>query len=115
MKKFFAIVAIFAASTAAHAVALTCSVNKRTDAHMCFAESELRENQNGIRTAALYMGGPNSMRKTNFFIAANCATRVLHLKDRDGVRFAGGGHFESTQTGRELFQDVCSSNAKKSK
>jgi hypothetical protein len=55
------------------------------------------------------------MRKTNFFIAANCATRVIHLKDRNGVSFAGGGHFESTPTGREMFQDVCQSKAKKSK
>ena len=115
MKKFLAIVAIFAASTAAHAVALTCATDKRTDRHVCYAESELREDNLGIRTAPYYTGGPNGIRKTSYFIAVNCLTKALHLKDRDGVSFAGAGPNEGTAMSRDLVRYACSNEVKKKK
>jgi hypothetical protein len=98
----------------AFAVQLTCSEDARTNALFCFAESELRE-ANGIRTAALYAGGPNALRKTPYTIAANCSTGVMHLKDRDGVSFGGSGPGEGTVQSRDLRRNVCAATVRRRK
>lgn len=84
---------------------LSCAVEKRTDAHQCIDPLELRETD-GIRWAPLYRGGPNSIRKTSMTAHANCGTQVLHLKDRDGVSFAGGRFYE-TDMARQLGGILC--------
>lgn len=91
---------------AAHAIPLNCTEDKTTNGYFCFAEKELRE-VNGIRTAPFYMGGPNGVERTPYRIAANCATGVLHLKDRQGVSFGGSGPGEGTVHSRQLRQDFC--------
>lgn len=105
--------ALAAVSTAAHAVQLSCSRDRRTDAMQCVGQSEVRE-RDGIRYAPLYMGGPNEVTKTSFTIHTNCATGVTHLKDRAGVSFAGGTGNE-TRAVSELRGIICAAplNAKK--
>ena len=93
-------------SLPSHAAELTCAENEATNAYFCFNEKELREEQ-GIRTAPLYMGGPKSVNKTAYHIAANCATGVMHLKDRQGVSFAGSGPGQGTAQSRQLRRYVC--------
>lgn len=90
----------------AHAVQLTCAEDEATNALHCFAESELRE-QGGIRTAPFYTGGPKAMRKTPYTVDVQCATGILHLKDRAGVSFAGSGPGTGTRHSRELRRLVC--------
>lgn len=68
---------------------MACSRNSTTDAMSCIDENNVRE-KNGIRSAPLYTGGPNGVRDSGFTLHVNCATGVAHLKDRDGVSFAGG-------------------------
>lgn len=94
---------------AAAAIPLECAINERTDAHQCVAPSEIRE-INGIRVAPLYVGGPNKLRKTTFTAHANCSTKVLHLKDSDGVSF-GGGHFNQTEMTQQLSRVLCAAVA----
>jgi len=84
----------------------TCAEDARTNEHFCFQQSEMRE-ADGIRTAPLYTGGPKEVERTNFTIAANCSTGVLHLKDRRGVSFAGAGPNEGTQVSRLLARRFC--------
>lgn len=90
----------------------SCAIDERTDGHFCFDPKELRE-RNGIRTAPLYMGGPNSISKTSFTIAANCSAGVMHLKDRQGVSFAGAGPGEGTKQSRDLRRYVCAEKVTK--
>lgn len=87
-------------------VSLQCAEDKTTNGMFCFAPSELKE-KDGIRTASLYSGGPNGVSRTSFTIAANCATGVMHLKDRQGVSFAGAGPGEGTKQSRDLRRYVC--------
>ena len=99
-------VLLLAASMSTHAVQLTCAEDKATNAHFCFNEKEVRE-VGGIRTATLYVGGPKGVDKTAYYIAANCATGVMHLKDKKGVSFAGSGPGEGTAQSRQLRRYVC--------
>lgn len=94
------------AATNAFAIPLDCAEDKATNAYFCFAQSELRE-VNGIRSAPLYTGGPNGVQRTAFTAAANCGTGALHLKDRQGVSFAGAGLWDSTPQSRALRQNIC--------
>lgn len=98
--------AVFCNVGIVHAMPLECAEDRRTNAHFCFAPSELKE-VDGIRTAPLYKGGPKEVVATPFTIAANCATSVLHLKDRQGVSFAGSGPGQGTEHSRQLRQIVC--------
>lgn len=68
---------------------LSCYDNKLTDARTCYDPARLRET-GGIRQSPLYIGGPNGLRDTGMSIHINCTSGVVHLKDRDGVSFAGG-------------------------
>lgn len=97
-------------SPAARAEDLKCYVNKLTDAHTCFDASSVRES-NGIRRASLYTGGPDSVRKTSFSVHANCESGVVHLKDADGVSFAGGQGNE-TDAVFSLRSSICSNKIK---
>jgi hypothetical protein len=110
------LIATFAllAPSLAHAIELTCAEDKTTNGHFCFSEKDLRES-NGIRTAPLYTGGPNGVSKTQYHIAANCSTGVMHLKDRQGVSFAGSGPGEGTTQSRQLRRYVCEANLPVSK
>lgn len=97
---------LLATCAASHAVQVTCYTDPKTDAATCYTPSRVTEN-NGIRTAPLSKGGPNGVRPTGFTIAVNCATQVVHLKDRDGVSFAGGGPGEGTRAMRALRDWIC--------
>lgn len=90
MKAFFtmAVVAGLASTNLAHAKGLECYANPNTDAHQCIDPAQVRE-EKGIRSAPLFTGGPKEVRPSGFSVHVNCATRVIHLKDRDGVSFAG--------------------------
>lgn len=73
----------------AMASSLSCYEDPRTNAHTCYNKAKLRE-KDGIRQSPLYSGGPNGVRDTGMSIHVNCKTGVVHLKDREGVSFAGG-------------------------
>jgi hypothetical protein len=97
--------ALLVAASRAGAMPLECAIDKRTDAHQCFAPSELRE-VDGIRFAPLYAGGPKGLTRTSYSVHANCRTEVLHLKDRQGVSF-GGGSFADTDMSRQMGRAIC--------
>lgn len=90
----------------ARAMPLECAEDRKTNAYFCFAPSELKE-ADGIRAAPLYKGGPKEVTRTPFTIAANCATGVMHLKDRQGVSFAGSAPGQGTEHSRRLRQIIC--------
>lgn len=92
---------------------LSCHVDRKTDRHMCFDARDVRT-ANGISTAPVYQGGPNSVRKTPYTFAVNCQTRVMHLKDRDGVSFAGA-QSTATEASRALTDGICKAASKPSK
>ena len=98
-------------SASAGAVNLGCYRNPITDAVQCIDENNVRERQ-GIRSSALYSGGPNNVRDTGFTINVNCSTERIHIKDRDGVSFAGGDGSETAAL-RELRRLVCSAKPRK--
>jgi len=77
----------------------------------CLDLHQVRE-RDGIRYARLYTGGPNGVRGTNFSVHSNCATGVVHLKDRDGVSFAGGTGNETAAI-RMLREMLCSASVRK--
>jgi hypothetical protein len=82
-----AIILTLSAATA-FAGDLTCYENPSTNAHSCFESNNVREKA-GIRYAPMFSGGPNRIRPTPYSLHVNCATGVAHLKDADGVSFAG--------------------------
>lgn len=84
-----AALSILCASHDALAAKVECAVNPRTDAHTCVDVRQLQE-KDGLRSAPMFSGGPNGVRRTGFSVVTNCKTGVTHLKDRDGVSFAGG-------------------------
>lgn len=92
---------------------LSCHENKATNAHTCFSTTRLRE-VDGIRQAPLFTGGPNRLRDTGFSIHVNCRSGVVHLKDRDGVSFAGGTGNE-TEAITSMKQWMCAANLAKKK
>ncbi len=92
-------IALLLASTSAQAVNLGCYEDDNTNAMVCYDKASVRETA-GIRSAALYKGGPKAVRATGYTLAINCATGVVHLKDRDGVSFAG------SQTGTEAMRHL---------
>jgi hypothetical protein len=92
---------------------IDCAVDKTTDAYFCYDVREVRE-VNGIRRAPLYKGGPNSIHRTTFSIAANCTTMLLHLKDSDGVSFAEASYEEGTKHSRQLLDLVCAAKLRAS-
>lgn len=94
-------------ATGAAGRSLHCGQDSATDAVSCFDPRELQET-NGIRHAPLYQGGPKGARKQSFSIHVNCASQVVHLKDRDGVSF-GGGRSSDTEMLRQLTSAICSS------
>lgn len=77
------------ASTTALCRPVTCYEDPVTNAQQCIDTTQVYE-KNGVRSTALYVGGPNSISKTDFTVHVNCSTQVTHLKDRRGVSFAGG-------------------------
>lgn len=112
--KHVVLAVLAAAPFAAKAVPLDCAEDKATQGLFCFAATELKES-NGIRSAPLWTGGPARITKSAFTLAANCGTGVLHIKDSDGVSFAGGGPGEGTVQSRELRRMVCGATPEASK
>lgn len=94
------------------AVQVDCYENPRTNAMQCVSQAEVRATAAGIRHAPLYMGGPNQVRKTDFTIHTNCTSGVTHLKDREGVSFAGGDGTETPGL-RRLREIMCNAHLKK--
>lgn len=103
----FASTALFCSLTAI-ASSVSCYENPITNARQCFDPKRVYE-KDGIRSTALYTGGPNGIEKTNFTLNVNCATQVVHLKDRQGVSFAGGSGSE-TKAIISLRNWVCEAN-----
>jgi hypothetical protein len=114
----FALLYFFATSHHVFAakVDVQCAVDQRTEAHQCIALSELRESQ-GIRSAPLYSGGPKEINRTPYTVAVNCDTKVLHLKDRQGVSFGGGsfGADAPTKMVRDLGALICNAQVRGTK
>lgn len=105
-------VALFS-SASVSAAALTCYENETTNAHQCFDPKQVQE-KDGIRVTTLYTGGPNGVTKTNFTMNVNCATLVTHLKDRQGVSFAGSNNGEAGAS-RSLSSWICEATPQGSK
>lgn len=89
MKSLVLSVAFIVPMSVAYASKIDCYTDPRTDAMTCIDMDSVRE-RDGIRVSPVYTGGPNGVRKTTFTIHSNCKTGVTHLKDKDGVSFAGG-------------------------
>lgn len=106
-----ALIALTVLQASAAAPKVACYTNPRTDAMTCIDENNVQE-KNGIRWAPVYTGGPNGVRKTAFTLHVNCATGVAHLKDKDGVSFAGGTGTE-TPLIRALRGWACEAKARK--
>jgi hypothetical protein len=68
---------------------LSCYDNDVTASRTCYAPSEVKM-RDGIRYAPMYYGGPQRVHESGVTLAINCSTGQVHLKDRDGVSFAGG-------------------------
>jgi hypothetical protein len=98
---------------AVQAVNLSCYEDPRTNAHQCFDASNVIE-RDGIRISPIYTGGPNGVKKTSFTIHVNCKTEVVHLKDRQGVSFAGG-YGSETPAIRSLRGWLCAAKLKNQK
>lgn len=107
----FAVAALYAHGS--WGAELQCYENPKSNAMQCVAPTQVRE-KDGIRSAPLYGGGPNRIRDTGFTIHVNCKTGVTHLKDRDGVSFAGGDGHE-TPALRQLRSIVCETKLTKQK
>lgn len=99
-------------SSFAHAVDLDCYEDPRTNATQCIDAAGVRITKDGIRYSKLYTGGPAEVKDSRFTIHANCNTSVIHLKDRQGVSFAGGVS-SKTRALTALHQKICSANIKK--
>lgn len=102
---------VFLICFSANATKVSCYQDPRTDALQCIDETAVRQT-NGVRSTALYTGGPNNVRKTSYTINVNCKTEVTHLKDRDGVSFAGG-YGNETEAILDLRQKVCAAKVRK--
>lgn len=100
-------VSVFASVICIDAMAssLSCYEDPSTNAHQCIDLKQIKE-KNGIRFTPFYTGGPNGVRKTSFTLHVNCATNVTHLKDYQGVSFAGGDGDE-TRAIRSLRTWIC--------
>lgn len=110
MKKLVIAMAALACVTA-FAAGIDCYRNPRTDAMTCVDLDNVRE-RDGIRISPIYQGGPNGVRRTSFTMHANCKTGVTHLKDRDGVSFAGG-HGNETDVVISLRGGMCGAYLRK--
>lgn len=106
LKTIVAVSAILVA-TGADAQALSCYEDPITAAQQCVNLASVKESQPNVRFAKIYSGGPKGVRETSFTIHTNCNTGVTHLKDRDGVSFAGGDGNE-TKAVRSLRGWMCS-------
>lgn len=91
---------------------LECYVDERTDSVMRLDIANVASPDGVVRWAMLHTGGPLGVKKTNFFLATNCQTGVTHLKDKDGVSFAGGLGSE-TPAVRRLKEIACAAKLKK--
>lgn len=67
---------------------------------MSTADEEQENRRRVLREWLNANGGPKAVRATGYTLAINCATGVVHLKDRDGVSFAG------SQTGTEAMRHL---------
>ena len=93
------------ACTAAAAGDLTCYEEPGTRKTSCVDERAVRANGD-TRAAALYSGGPNSLRPSGTNLVADCKLGVLALEDRKGVIF-GAGPRDATKMSRALYDVVC--------
>lgn len=99
-------------AASASAVDLECYEHPRTNAMQCIDAAGVKMTKDGIRYSKLYAGGPAEVRDTRFTIHANCATGVVHLKDRQGVSFAGGYGVE-TKAVASLQKWICEAKVRK--
>lgn len=97
---------VFLACSTAHGGNLSCYQDPVTDAMQCVDTTAVREVETAIRATRFYSGGPNRVRDTNMTIQTNCVTGNTHLKDRDGVSFAGGTGQETAAL-RALRKIIC--------
>lgn len=93
------------ASTSDAKKTLHCAVHPQTDAAFCFAQEEL-SSRGSARFAPIYQGGPKRVTSSGWTAQADCAARVLRLRDRDGVVFAAG-RFTDTAMLNDLGTAMC--------
>jgi hypothetical protein len=98
------------ASSAAFAASVTCATDPNTDQHMCVNDKGVRASSDKqVREAALYGGGPNSVKATGHTARVFCSDKfvpVLELRDRNGVVFARNQ--PEAKIGRDLAGIMCS-------
>lgn len=112
MKRLLCGAAVVFFSSSAFAVTLDCYEDPRTNSTQCIDSNGVRVTKDGIRYSKLYSGGPKEVRDTNFTIHTNCTSGVTHLKDRQGVSFAGGRGNE-TNSLSSLREMLCAAKIKK--
>jgi hypothetical protein len=83
-----------------------CYEDPRTAARTCYDKGGVRE-EGGIRYSRMYRGGPKGVNLTGYEFAVNCKTGVMHLKDEQGVSFAGG-HRGDTEAATSIVDWICS-------
>lgn len=93
------------ATAAQAAPELQCFTDPTTAATLCIDVKSISEKQ-GIRTSRLFKGGPLEVDRTRFTLDTNCVTAVSHLKDLQGVSFAGGYNHQ-TRALTSLTEIIC--------
>lgn len=96
---------VTAAASVAQARELKCYQDRATDAVHCVDVQEVTQ-RGTLRVAPLYRGGVDQVRQTSARLAVDCASRVAHLKDADGVSY-GAGPINATPMLAELAGYVC--------
>ena len=113
--RLLASAALLGIAGSASAIPLDCAQDPVTDAYTCFAHSEVREAA-GMRTAPIYMGGPKSMERTSLTVSVDCAKKLMFLKDRQGVKFAGESiDGASTPQSQQMLTSMCALQIKAAK
>lgn len=111
--KILITILLSAFGAAAFAVEPACYVDPRTEAATCVDLAAMKI-KNSIRYATIFTGGPLGLTKTAFTVHVNCEAKIAHLKDRQGVSFAGGGS-DSTPLLKSLSADMCAKKVKTKK
>ena len=100
-------------SVVANASDLICHEDPRSNKRTCFDPKRVTE-ENGIRYADYWSGGPKEINPTTFTFAINCKAGVMHLKDRKGVSFSSGST-TATTTSTDISKWICEAKLAKRK
>lgn len=89
MKLIIAVLYVISLQAFAAGADPSCYVDPRTSAATCVDLSQTKV-KDSIRSNIVFTGGSLGMTKTSYTININCTAKIAHLKDRQGVSFAGG-------------------------